>query len=144
MVPPEGQLLLSHFMKLWYFSSSINPFFKGACTASRGKIVHLFEPWLAKMSGARCLIFGRTLCLLPYFMCANSEGSSETAQMRRLFWTFAGCLCDKHHNHMSWLEGFMFTGFSTCVVMKVVTGKAKSRLVHSSRSASCRGIEDDN
>ena len=35
-------------------------------------------------SGARCLIFGRTLRLLPYFMCANSEGSGETAQMRRL------------------------------------------------------------
>ena len=29
-------------------------------------------------SGARCLIFGRTLRLLPYFMCANSEGSGET------------------------------------------------------------------
>ena len=23
------------------------------------------------------LIFGRTLCLLPYFMCANSEGSGS-------------------------------------------------------------------
>ena len=34
--------------------------------------------------GARCLIFGRTLRLLPYFMCANSEDSGETAQMRRL------------------------------------------------------------
>ena len=30
-------------------------------------------------SGARCLIFGRTLRLLPYFMCANSKGSGETA-----------------------------------------------------------------
>ena len=35
-------------------------------------------------SGARCLIVGRTLRLLPYFMCANSEGSGETAWMRRL------------------------------------------------------------
>ena len=35
-------------------------------------------------SGARCLIVGRTLRLLPYFMCANSEGSDETARMRRL------------------------------------------------------------
>ena len=33
-------------------------------------------------SGARCLIFGQTLRLLPYFMCANSEGSGETAQAR--------------------------------------------------------------
>ena len=36
------------------------------------------------LSGARCLIFGRTLCLLPYFMCANSDGSNETVRMRRL------------------------------------------------------------
>ena len=35
-------------------------------------------------SGARCLIFGRTLRLLPYFMFANGEGSGETALMRRL------------------------------------------------------------
>ena len=50
------------------------------------------------MLGVRSLIFGRTLHLLPYFMCANSEGSSETAGMRRLAWAFAGCLCDKYHN----------------------------------------------
>ena len=54
-------------------------------------------------SGARCLNFGRTLRLLPYFMCANSECSGETARMRRLAWAFAGRLCDKHHNLMSWL-----------------------------------------
>ena len=29
-------------------------------------------------------IFGQTLLLLPYLMCANSEGSGETARMRRL------------------------------------------------------------
>ena len=33
-------------------------------------------------SGARCLIFGQTLRLLPYFRCANSEGSGETAHAR--------------------------------------------------------------
>ena len=53
---------LSHLMRLWYFSSS---------------------------SEARCLIFGRTLHLLPYF---------------RLAWAFAGPLCDKYHNLMSWLN----------------------------------------
>ena len=31
-------------------------------------------------SGARCLMFGRTLRLLPYFVCANSEGSGETVR----------------------------------------------------------------
>ena len=36
------------------------------------------------LDGARCLIFGRTLLLFPYFMFANSEGSDETARMRRL------------------------------------------------------------
>ena len=54
-------------------------------------------------SGARCLIFGRTIRLLPYFMCANNEGSGETAQMCRLAWVFAGHLCDKYHNLMGWL-----------------------------------------
>ena len=37
-------------------------------------------------------------------MCANSEGSGETARMRRLAWVFAGRLCDKYHNLMSWLK----------------------------------------
>ena len=36
-------------------------------------------------------------------MCTNSEGSGETARMRRLAWAFAGRLCDKYHNLMSWL-----------------------------------------
>ena len=55
-------------------------------------------------SGARCLIFGQTLRLLPYWMYVNSEGSGETLQMRRLTWAFAGHLRDKHHNLMSWLN----------------------------------------
>ena len=54
-------------------------------------------------SGARCLNVGRTLRVLPYFMCANSEGSGETARMCRLAWAFAGSLCDKYHILMSWL-----------------------------------------
>ena len=53
--------------------------------------------------GLDVLIFGRTLRLLPYFMCANSEGTGETARMRRLAWAFVGRLCDKYHNLMSWL-----------------------------------------
>ena len=51
---------------------------------------------------ARCPIFGPTLPLLPYFMCANREGSGETVRMRRLAWAFAGRLCDKYHNLISW------------------------------------------
>ena len=70
-------------MRLWYFSSSVHSFFKRAAQPS---------------SRARCLIFGGTFCLLPYFMWANSEGSVETA------WAFAGHLSDKYHNLMSWLK----------------------------------------
>ena len=36
-------------------------------------------------------------------MCANSEGSGETVQMRRIAKAFAGCLCGKYHN-LSWLN----------------------------------------
>ena len=34
-------------------------------------------------------------------MCANSEGSGETAQMRSLAWAFADRVCDKYHNLLS-------------------------------------------
>ena len=36
-------------------------------------------------------------------LCANSEGSGETAWMRRLTWAFTDRLCDKYHNLMSQL-----------------------------------------
>ena len=36
-------------------------------------------------------------------MCANSEGSGETARMGRLARAFVGRLCDKYHNLMNWL-----------------------------------------
>ena len=62
-------------------------------------------------NGARCLIFGRTLRLLPYFMCKNSGGSGETERMRRLARAFAGRLCDKYHNLMSWLNYLLYTLF---------------------------------
>ena len=48
-------------------------------------------------------------------MFANSEGSGETAQMRRLTWAFTGRLCDKYHNLISWLNYdlffYMFSSF---------------------------------
>ena len=84
----------SHFvgfvmlMRLWYFSSFVTSLFKRACAAFQ---------W-GYMSD-----FGRTLRLFPYFMCANSEGSGETARTRRLARAFAGRQCDKYHNLMSWL-----------------------------------------
>ena len=39
--------------------------------------------------------------LFSYFMCANSEGSCETARTRRLAWAFTGHLCDDYHNLMT-------------------------------------------
>ena len=36
-------------------------------------------------------------------MYTNSDGSGETARMRKLAWAFAGRLCDKYQNLVSWL-----------------------------------------
>ena len=58
----------------------------------------------ANLSRKWANIFGRILRLLPFFMFANSDGSGEDAWMRRLAWAFAGRLCDKYHNLMSWLS----------------------------------------
>ena len=80
---------LSRIMRLWHLSPSVNSIFKQACAA-----IH----WATR------LIFGQALRLLPYFMCANSEGSGETAWMHSLAWAFAVCLCDKYHKLMSWLN----------------------------------------
>ena len=51
----------SHVVRLWYFSSCMNSFFKRACAAIQWGWMSDF--WLD----------------LLYFMCANSEGSGETA-----------------------------------------------------------------
>ena len=82
---------MSHLMRLWHVLSSVNSFFE----------------WHTQLSSeARCPIFGRTLCLLLYFMCANSEGCGETARMHRLAWALAGRICGKYHNLMSWLKWY--------------------------------------
>ena len=73
-------------------------------------------------SGATCLMFGRTLRLLSYFMCANSEGSGETARIRRLARAFDGCLCDKYHYLMRWLVlKFSETAYCSREVLKNTT-----------------------
>ena len=58
-----------------------------------------------------CLV---SIRLLPYLVCANSEGSGETAQMRRLAWAFAGCLCDKYHSLTNWLISCCLLSFCSC------------------------------
>ena len=55
-------------------------------------------------TGPLVLCFFFTFCLLPYCMCANSESSGETVWIPRLAWAFAGRLCDKYNNLMSWLK----------------------------------------
>ena len=67
-------------MRLWHFSSSVN---------------HSTNMHAQPSSGAICQIFGLTHRLLPYFMCANSEGSGEPARMHRVACAFAGRICGK-------------------------------------------------
>ena len=79
---------MNQLMRLWYSSSFVNSSWNALAQPS---------------NAATRLIFGQTLHLLPYVMCANSEGSGETARMRSLAWALAVRLCDKYHNLMSWL-----------------------------------------
>ena len=108
-------------MRLWYFSSSL-------------KLI-LQTSMCCDPVGLDVLFFGRTFCLLPYFMCANSGGSGETAQMRRLAWAFAGRLCDLMIRH-NWVPN---KDWSDCMDapadLKVFTGltwfwKCKFDLAH--------------
>ena len=41
------------------------------------KLTHSSNEHGQPFSGGRCLMFGRIRHLLPYFMCANSEGSAR-------------------------------------------------------------------
>ena len=56
-------------------------------------------------SCARCLIFGRTLRLLPYSMCANSEGSGEI----RTIIPWAGSF--HYHSWSNYIQIKIFTNF---------------------------------
>ena len=62
-------------------------------------------------SGTRCLLFGRTLRLLPYFICANSQGSGETAQMRRLASAFTYVKSTKFHELLHLVNSHNFSFF---------------------------------
>ena len=49
-------------------------------------------------------VYFHTSCMRTAKPLARLRGcSGETARMRRLAWAFAGRLCDKYHNLMSWL-----------------------------------------
>ena len=55
-------------------------------------------------SPALCL----KLPLVPYIVCANSEGSGETVQMPRLTCVIAVRLRDKYPFHVGWLIYTLF------------------------------------
>ena len=73
---------------------------------------------------ARCSIFGRTLRLLPYFLCANSEGSGETARMRMLAWAFVVRQCDKYHKSHKLAHLII-----QCIILEEVTQPLSRQLI---------------
>ena len=95
-------------------SSSINtdaPVFEPSHEVMALVVLHkliLKSRMLSHPVGLDIWSFGQTLLRLPYFMFANSDCSGETARMRRLAWAFAGRLCGKCRNIMSWLICSLF------------------------------------
>ena len=61
-------------------------------------------------------------------MCANSEGSVETARMLRLAWAFAHRLCDKYHNLMSWFLYCSMISFQNATVTFYQLFRKKNRI----------------
>ena len=54
-------------------------------------------------SGVRGVNLGQNLYLYHCFMCANTEGSGETAHFYRLVRAFAARICNKYKNRVNWL-----------------------------------------
>ena len=57
--------------------------------------------------GARDLAFCLTVPLDSLLVWASSEGSGETARMRRLAWTFAARICDKYQIRLTRSKWFI-------------------------------------
>ena len=76
---------MSHLMRLWYFLSSVNSFFKHACAVIQWgpDVWFLVGPFV-------------------YFHNSCVRIAKALARLRR-------CLCDKYHNLMSWL---IYCGYS--------------------------------
>ena len=62
--------------------------------------------------GARDLAFCLKVALDSLLVWASSEGSGETARMRRLVWTFAACIGDKYQIRLSRPKSELKFGFS--------------------------------
>ena len=63
-------------------------------------------------------------------MCANSEGSVETARMRSLDWAFAVRLCDKYHFLTSWLFWCYLIRHSNNLKYLLLTFDNLSQILH--------------
>ena len=72
---------------------------------------------MQQSSGARCLIFCPTFCLLPFFMCATNEGSGKTVPMRRLAWAFT--IPYVLSTLISWAGSIMLSKFAEALWMGV-------------------------
>ena len=72
-------------------------------------------------SGARGLLFGLRLHLLPFFMYARNGVSDEAAHMRSLVIAFVAHQCDKNQNLAFWL---ILSNFA-----KKLWGMTKSRFI---------------
>ena len=46
--------------------------------------------------GIRKVIFGLSVRLRPWFVCASSEGSDESVNLDRLVFVFTARICDKY------------------------------------------------
>ena len=77
---------MHHLMRLWYFSSSVNSFFKRACAAIQWGL----DIWF----------------LVAHFVYFHTSCVRTAKALARdcLDRAFAGRLCDKYHNLMSWLK----------------------------------------
>ena len=81
----------------------------------RPPLTHSSNAHAQPSNGARCLIFGRTIRLLPYFMCANSEGSGETARILTTAMSVAMVNLIFHHSYSSHAcEEFAQMGHTCC------------------------------
>ena len=79
---------------------------------------------------------------------ANSNGSSETVWMCRLAWAFAGHLCDKYHNLVSWLiwllEDFFFLLLDKNMPRYASKSSQQGNSNRNTHSLSCWGDSNEN
>ena len=78
--------------------------------------------------GARDLAFCLKVPLDSLLVWASSEGSGETARMRRLIWTFAARIGDKYQIRLTWskLKSHGIHGGSICSISELNSNQTKT------------------